>query len=99
MRLTVNRPEHLCHNARMNKWWFYAFLICLIAVPALVYLAGGLIVGPYEGEGGLLEMMRKIYVDAMTGHLSAWLLLLAPLLLALIWKACNKLSRITQSYG
>jgi hypothetical protein len=83
----------------MNKWWLYAFLVCLITVPALIYLVGGLIVGPYEGEGGLSQMMGTIYVDAMTGHLSAWLLLLAPLLLALIWKACNKLRRIALSYG
>ena len=79
----------------MDKRWFYAFLVSLMIVPVLIYLAGGLIVGPYEGEGGLLEMMGSIYVAALTGHWSAWMLLLSPLLLVGIWKACFKLRSLT----
>ena len=79
----------------MDKRWIYALLASLIVVPVLVYFAGGLIVGPYEGEGGLIEMMGTIYVDAMTGHWSAWVLLLSPLLLVGILKACSTLRSIT----
>ena len=79
----------------MDKRWIYALLASLMVVPVLVYFVGGLIVGPYEGEGGLIEMMGIIYVDAMTGHWSAWVLLLSPLLLVGIWKACATLRSIT----
>ena len=79
----------------MYKRWLYAVLVCRLAVPVAVYVLGGLIVGPYEGERGLLGMMGTIYVDALTGHAAAWLLLLAPVLLVAIWLGCIKLRRIT----
>lgn len=81
----------------MYKFWFFAFLSCLLLVPVVIYFAGGVIVGPYEGENGLIGMMGKIYVDALTLKLSAWVLLLAPLLLALIWKFCFRLRRNTKA--
>jgi len=39
--------------------------------------------------------MGNIYVDALTGHASAWILLLAPVLLVAIWLGCVKLRHIT----
>ena len=77
----------------MLKRWLYAVLVCLLGVPVAIYLLGGLIVGPYEDERGLIGMMGKIYVDALTGHASTWLMLLAPVLLIAIWLGCLKLHR------
>ena len=78
----------------MKKSWLYGLLGCLIIVPVLIYIGGSLLVGPYEGDGGLIGMMGKIYVDALTLQLSAWVLLLSPLLLVLIWRLCFRLQRI-----
>jgi hypothetical protein len=64
-------------------------------VPLLVYVLGGLLVGPYEGENGILSFMGSIYVDALTAHFSAWFLLFSPLLLAGIWIAVLKLRQYT----
>jgi hypothetical protein len=77
----------------MLKRWLYAVLVCLLGVPVAIYVLGGLIVGPYEGERGLIGMMGTIYVDALTGHVSTWIMLLAPALLVAIWLGCIKLRR------
>ncbi|MGI9291404.1 MAG: hypothetical protein ACR2QG_09055 [Gammaproteobacteria bacterium] len=81
----------------MNKTWLYAFLISLIAIPVIIYIGGSIIVGPYEGQSGLIGMMGNIYVDALRLKLSAWVLLLSPLLLVAIWKLCFRLRRIIPS--
>ncbi len=60
------------------------------------YWIGGLLAGPYEGERGLFGMTASIYGDALTGHLSAWILLFAPLLLVGIWIGFCQLRRIMQ---
>lgn len=69
----------------MVKFWISALLLCLLGVPLIIYATGGLIVGPYEGEGGITGLMSAIYGDALTGHLTAILLLFSPLLLIGIW--------------
>ena len=79
----------------MIKHWLSILLLCLIGVPVAVYLVGGLIVGPYEGEGGILGMVGTIYADALTGHLSAWVLLSSPLLLVAIWMLVARLNKLT----
>lgn len=78
----------------MYKAWLYGLLACLISVPVLVYLFGSIVVGPYEGEGGLIGMMGSIYVDAITLQPSALVLLVSPLLLILVWKLSLRLRRI-----
>ena len=80
----------------MFKRWSSIIFLCLIGVPLVIYLVGGLIVGPYEGENGLPGMMTSIYSDALSGHLSALILLFSPLLLIAIWLACGQLQRITR---
>ncbi|MCP4000312.1 MAG: hypothetical protein GY727_05325 [Gammaproteobacteria bacterium] len=80
----------------MIKRWLYIILLCLISVPLIVYWVGGLIVGPYEGENGLFGLMISIYSDALSGQLSAWILLFSPLLLIAIWAACRQLQRIAR---
>jgi hypothetical protein len=68
---------------------------CLIGVPVIIYIFGSLIVGPYMGEGGLLGMLGTIYLEALTGHLSALILLFSPAILITIWigviHLCRKL--------
>ncbi len=61
-----------------------------------IYWVGGLLAGPYEGKYGLFGIMASIYDDALTGHLSAWMLLFYPLLLVGIWISFGQLRRITQ---
>ena len=66
-------------------------ILCVIGVPLLVFWTGGLLVGPYEGEGGLVDLMGSIYGDLATLHLSAWILLFAPLLIVGIWYGAFRL--------
>jgi len=80
----------------MVKRLLYIILLCLVGVPLTIYWIGGLLVGPYEGERGLFGMMGSIYGDALTGHLSAWILLFSPLLLVGIWIGFYQLRRIMQ---
>ncbi len=58
----------------------------IVLVPSLVFLGGLWLAGPYEGEGGIFGMLAHIFKDAVTGNLSALLLLFGPLLLILIWQ-------------
>jgi hypothetical protein len=53
----------------------------LLVLPFLVYLAGRLTLGPYEG--GLLAFLGALYGAFLTLQPSAWLLLLGPY--ALFW--------------
>jgi len=79
------------------KRWGSIGLGSILIVPTLVYLGGGLLAGPYEGTAGLFGLMGVIYADALRGNLNAWVLLLSPLLLLAIWKACGWLSRAGNS--
>jgi len=71
-------------SAKLRRWLLMLALSILL-VPIAVFLGGQLLAGPYAGEGGIFGMMWNIYRDALSGHLSAWILLLAPVLLFLIW--------------
>jgi len=79
----------------MLKRWITIILMCLVGVPTAVYWVGGLIVGPYEGDDGILGMMRVIYTDALTGHISAVVLLASPLLLIGIWIIVGRLKNLS----
>ena len=77
-------------NYRLKRWIIF-MLACVILVPTLIYLAGWLLVGPYEGESGLFGLVMSIYGDALAGKLSTWFLLFSPMLLALSWVLCASL--------
>jgi hypothetical protein len=79
-------------NSTLKRWAIF-LLACVVAVPVLIYVMGNALVGPYEGESGLLGLMARIYGDAIGGNLSAWLVLLGPALLALMWLAPSWLQR------
>lgn len=51
----------------------------LVVMPLLIYLAGVLTLGPYDG--GLWSFLGALYRAFFTFHASAWLLLLGPYLL------------------
>lgn len=51
----------------------------LVVMPFMIYLAGVLTLGPYEG--GLLYFLRSLYVPFFTATASAWLLVAGPYLL------------------
>ena len=57
-----------------------------VALPVLIYYTGSKIVGPYEGSGRIMEFTGSIYVDALQGQPTAWLLLLAPAALLAVWR-------------
>jgi hypothetical protein len=78
-------------NYRLKRWIIFT-LACVLLVPTLIYLAGWLLVGPYEGESGLFGLVMSIYGDALSGTLSTWFLLLSPMLLAVCWVLCARLS-------
>jgi hypothetical protein len=83
-------------NIRPTAWMLYA-LASVLAVPVLVFIAGRLLAGPYEGKFGLLGLMGNIYKDALTGNAGAWFILLAPLLMIAIWWASFALCRNLES--
>lgn len=71
-------------NNRLLKWLAYLGLSIVIA-PIIVFNAGLLLVGDYMGENGFFGFIARVYGDAFSGSLSAWLLLLGPILVVLIW--------------
>lgn len=81
----------------MAKFWISALILCLLGVPLIIYVTGGLIVGPYEGDGGIVGLMRAIYGDALSGHITAILLLLSPLALFGIWYGVIRWKRLLQA--
>ncbi|HJP05677.1 MAG: hypothetical protein QF789_09580 [Gammaproteobacteria bacterium] len=74
------------------KRWLKYGLLCVLMVPVVVFLGGWLLAGPYEGNAGLFGLMFLIYGDALSADLSAWVLLMSPLLLVLIWRCTLWLS-------
>jgi hypothetical protein len=53
----------------------------LVVMPFLVYLAGVLTLGPYEG--GLLAFLGSLYLAFFTATPTAWLLVCGPYLLVM----------------
>ena len=53
----------------------------LVVMPFLIYLAGVLTLGPYEG--GLAAFLGSLYVAFFTATPSAWLLVAGPYLLVI----------------
>lgn len=71
---------------RLTPFWrrelgFFALLLGfgLLMMPFLIYLAGVLTLGPYEG--GLLAFLGSLMSAVFTAKPSAWLLVIGPYLL------------------
>ena len=69
-----------------------------LIVPAGIYVIGRALVGPYQGPLGLLGLIGNIYTDALHGRVSAWFLLLSPLLIVLVWYGLAWLRRTSLFY-
>ncbi len=68
-------------------------LLGAVVLPALVYYAGSVLVGPYDSPGGFPAFLGSIYLDAVRGQPAAWLLLLVPTLLLAVWRALGWLRK------
>ena len=84
---------------RQTLYRFGTFVgLCMLAVPILIYLAGQVLAGPYDGSLGLLGLVGHLYGDVLLGRPAAWFLLASPNLLALVWYAVAWLRR-TRLFG
>lgn len=70
--------------------WRWALLLALLAgallLPAAAYVAGGALIGPYEGKRGLATYLGTLYHAAGQGRLPALLVLLGPAASMLVWR-------------
>jgi hypothetical protein len=69
----------------------------LLVLPFLVYLAGILTLGPYEG--GLLSFLGSLYLAFFTLQPSAWVLLLGPYVLFWIVRLLTRPLRSSRTRG
>jgi hypothetical protein len=72
--MAAKRPMH-----RELRYFLMLAGFGVVVLPFLVYLAGVLTLGPYEG--GLTSFLWALYRAFFTLEPSAWLLLLGPYLL------------------
>jgi hypothetical protein len=77
-------------NNRSMRWLAYVALSIVIS-PLIVFNAGLLLVGEYLGEGGIMGFLGGVYGDALRFSLSAWIILLGPVLLVLIWLGVRRI--------
>lgn len=62
-------------------------------LPVAGYMAGKRLIGAYEGRLGLRDYVDSIHTGINQGEVLAWLVVLAPLLIALVWYLVYKLGR------
>ena len=70
---------------RHLAWIIAALLFGAAVLPLLVYYTGALTLGPYSG-GGPLQFVAAFYADVARLRGAAWLLLLGPAALVLVWR-------------
>jgi hypothetical protein len=70
---------------RLLLWLPVLALLGGLVLPVAAYMAGKRLIGAYEGRLGLQDYLGSVYGAAGDGEPLAWLLLLAPLLVAAIW--------------
>ena len=64
-----------------------------VIVPAIAYAAGKRLIGAYEGKLGFMDYADSIYAAAGRGEALAWLILLSPTLVWLVWFLILRLQR------
>jgi hypothetical protein len=83
LRLTLSiAPMQLKRHA---AWVLTAFVFAALVLPFLVYHTGTLTLGGYAG-GGPLQFLADYYADLARFRPGAWLLLLGPATLVLVWR-------------
>jgi hypothetical protein len=70
---------------RDSAWLLAALLFAAAALPLLVYFTGLQTFGPYA-HGGPLDFFRDYYADLARLRPAAWLLLLGPVIMVLLWR-------------
>jgi hypothetical protein len=65
----------------------------LLALPAAIFVVGGQIMGPYEGENGLASLAGAIWTALGTGQPAAWTLVLSPYLVVQLFRLALGLRR------
>lgn len=66
-------------------WSLLALAVGVILLPPLIWITGLTIIGPYA-NGGLWAMLTDMIAALQQGSKAAWLTLLAPLALVVIWR-------------
>jgi hypothetical protein len=69
--MTLNREARLLLGAA---------LFGALAVPALIWITGRIMLGPYA-NGGMLAMFDDFFSQLFSGSLPAWIVLVAPYVL------------------
>ncbi|MFZ1625481.1 MAG: hypothetical protein WAU48_11990 [Gammaproteobacteria bacterium] len=64
-----------------------------LLVPVFAYVAGKRLIGAYEGKLGFMDYADSIYTAAGRGEALAWLILLSPMLVWLVWYLILRLQR------
>jgi hypothetical protein len=73
------------HLKRHFAWVVAALVFAALALPFLVYLTGLKVLGAYAG-GGAIQFLGDFYADLGRLQPGAWLLLLGPVMLVVIWR-------------
>ena len=66
--------------------WVQLVILSALLVPLAAFVVGSWVVGPYEGNFGILGFFFAIFRDALTLSPAAWIFLLAPGALLLTWR-------------
>lgn len=69
----------------------------LLLLPLAVYWVGQQVVGDYESEAGLWDLLTSIWSDFFSLRLSAWLLVLSPYLTIQLVRLALKARRLSGS--
>lgn len=79
---------HLQQGRAWLAWIFSLLALGLlgaVGLPATAYVLGKRFGGTYEGKYGIMDYLGSIYGAALAGEAPAWLVLLAPALIAGVW--------------
>lgn len=73
-------------SVRGDLAWATAALVTgVLIVPPLIWMTGLVVIGPYA-NGGLWAMLMDMTAQLQQGSRAAWISVLAPLALVLIWR-------------
>jgi hypothetical protein len=83
--LRLTRSIAAMHLKRHVAWIVAALAFGAFALPFLVYYTGLAVIGPYA-HGGPLQFLGDYLADVTRLRPGAWLLLLGPATLILVWR-------------
>lgn len=87
-----NNPSRRGLSVRSDvAWAVLALAVGALALPPLVWITGLVVIGPYA-NGGLWAMTTDTLAALQQGSKAAWITLLSPLALVIIWRATLRLA-------